>query len=182
MRASSRHVAFLRGINVGRAKRIAMADLRALVEDLGFRDVRTVLNSGNVVYTSPRTAPAAAAARIERAIAGELGVSSRVVVLDGSELSAAVDRNPLVRVAGDHSRLLMYVAASPEALGKAQAMTTQSWGKDKVAIEGRVLYAWCSGGILASSLREAIDRALKDTVTSRNWATILKLHALVAEP
>lgn len=63
-----RHVALIRGINVGRAKRVAMADLRALVEDLGYGDVRTLLNSGNVVFTSARRPPAKAAARIEEGL------------------------------------------------------------------------------------------------------------------
>ena len=62
-------VALLRGVNVGAAKRVAMADLRALVEGLGYGGVRTLLNSGNVVYDAPGVAPAAAAARIERVLA-----------------------------------------------------------------------------------------------------------------
>jgi len=78
---SERRVALLRGINVGRAKRLAMADLRALVEDLGYGDVRTLLNSGNIIFTVPRTKRGDAAARIEKAIASRLGVSARVYVL-----------------------------------------------------------------------------------------------------
>src|SRR5215471_18045832 len=100
MMAASRQVALLRGINVGKAKRIAMGDLRTLVEDLGFRDVRTLLNSGNVVYTSLRLAPAAAAARIESAIAKTLGVPSKVTVVDGAELAEIVAGNPFDSVAG----------------------------------------------------------------------------------
>ena len=68
------HVALLRGINVGRAKRVAMADLRSLVERLGYTDVRTLLNSGNVVFTSTSARSGGAEARIEAAIAARLGV------------------------------------------------------------------------------------------------------------
>src|SRR4051794_32869155 len=70
---AGRQVALIRGINVGKAKRVAMADLRAALEDLGYTDVRTLLNSGNVVFTAG-VAPGKAAASIEKVLAGELGV------------------------------------------------------------------------------------------------------------
>src|SRR5436190_7614221 len=101
---AGRQVALLRGINVGRAKRVAMADLRALIEGLGYGDVRTLLNSGNVVFTAPRAAPDNAAARIEKALATDLGVSARVTVLTAQELAEAVAANPLLEVADDFSR------------------------------------------------------------------------------
>src|SRR5438445_10847766 len=94
---ANRYVALFRGINVGRAKRIAMADLRALMEALGYRDVRTLLNSGNVVFTDPRAARGDVAARIEKAVAERTGVSARITVLSAAELAAAPDANPPVR-------------------------------------------------------------------------------------
>lgn len=175
----SRQVALLRGVNVGRAKRVAMADLRSLVEDLGFRDVRTVLNSGNIVYTSPRTTPQAAGARIEHALADRLGVSSKVTVLDSQELSAVVDANPLAGVADNYSRLLLFVLASADVRAKLAAVAKRTWGKEKMALGTRVAYAWCPNGFLDSPLRQALDDALGDGVTTRNWATVLKLHELV---
>ena len=84
-------VALLRGINVGKAKRIAMADLRKLVEELGFGDVKTLLNSGNVVFSAPPKKVATAAARIQSAIALQLGVTSRVAVISAEELAAAIN-------------------------------------------------------------------------------------------
>src|SRR5262245_44497169 len=106
---ANRQVALLRGINVGRAKRVAMADLRALVEGLGYTDVRTLLNSGNVVFTAARGTPAQAAARIEKALTADLGVSARVTVLTAQELADAVAENPLLKVADNDSRLLVAV-------------------------------------------------------------------------
>src|SRR4029453_11384265 len=91
---AGRHVAFLRGINVGRAKRVAMSDLRKLVEDLGYRDVVTRLNSGNVVFTVPGGARGDPAARIERGIAERLGVSSKVATLTAEGLGGAGPANP----------------------------------------------------------------------------------------
>src|SRR5262245_51187046 len=105
-------IALIRGINVGKAKRVSMAELKALVEKLGHGDVKTLLNSGNVVFTS-RTDPSAAAAKIEKALAQVTGVEARVTVLTGDELSAAVKGNPLLKVADDHSRLLVAVLNDP---------------------------------------------------------------------
>src|SRR5262249_6120952 len=92
--AGSRHVAFLRGINVGKAKRISMADLKKVVEDLGYTDVATLLNSGNVVFTSPAKLRDQAAARIEAAVEKKLGVSSRVTVISGEDLAEALRTKP----------------------------------------------------------------------------------------
>jgi uncharacterized protein (DUF1697 family) len=174
-----RHVALLRGVNVGTAKRVAMADLRALVEDLGFHDVRTLLNSGNLVYTSPRLSPSAAGARIEQALAQRLGVSSKVIVLEGRELSAVVEANPLVSIADNHSRLMVFVLAAPAARAKVAALVKQTWGRDKVALGARAVYGWFPNGFLESPLRKALDRALGNAVTTRNWATVMKLAEMV---
>src|SRR5262245_45343411 len=176
---SSRHVALLRGVNVGSAKRVAMADLRALVEDLGFRNVRTLLNSGNIVYTSPRSTPAVAARRIESAIAKTLGVSSKVTVVDSAELGDIVSANPLESVADDHSRMLVYVLATTDACARVRALAGHAWGKERVAVGKRVVYAWCPHGFMESKLRAALDRALGDAATTRNWATMMRLDALV---
>src|SRR6266496_1648635 len=89
-RMTRRHVALIRGINVGRAKRVAMADLRALVGDLGYGEVRTLLNSGNVVFTVPASARGDPAPRIEQAMTARLGISARVTVLTAAELAAVV--------------------------------------------------------------------------------------------
>ncbi|MGZ3461259.1 MAG: DUF1697 domain-containing protein, partial [Archangium sp.] len=110
---AGRQIALIRGINVGRAKRVAMAELRALVEELGYTDVRTLLNSGNVVFTTPGRTAGNAAARIEAALATGLGVPARVTVLSAGELATVVAENPLLAVATDPSRLLVTVLTHP---------------------------------------------------------------------
>lgn len=175
-------MALLRGINVGRAKRVAMADLRAFVEGLGYRDVRTLLNSGNVVFTVPRGARGAkadAAARIEEGLEAQVGVPARVTVLDAAELDAIVAGNPLLDVADDPSRLLVAVLNDRADRARLEPLLAQDWAPEVLALGERVAYVWSPAGILASKLSEALGRVLRDAVTSRNWATILKLHALV---
>jgi uncharacterized protein (DUF1697 family) len=175
------YVALLRGINVGRAKRVAMADLRAVVEDLGFEDVRTLLNSGNVVFGGRRAVPGDAAARIEKALATRVGVTARVTVLTAAELAAAVAENPLREIADDPSRHLVAVLRDPADRPKLESLLKQDWAGDVLAVGTRVAYLWCAGGILESRLAEAVNRILGDGVTTRNWATLLKLQALTQE-
>lgn len=176
-----KQVALLRGINVGRAKRVAMADLRALVEGLGYSDVRTLLNSGNIVFTVPKAVKGDAAFRIEESLATKLGISARVTVLMASELAAIVEDNPLLEIANDPSRLLVAVLNDKTDKKRLEPLLKQDWAPDVLAIGERVAYVWCSEGILASRLAEAIGRVLRDAATTRNWATILKLHALTKD-
>lgn len=178
---TGRLVALLRGINVGRAKRVAMADLRSLVSDLGYRGVATVLNSGNVLFTAPGVASSEAAAAIEGALAARLGVRARVTVLTAEELAAAVAENPLHGLATDPSRLLVAFLQGPADRFRLEPLLAEDWSPEALAPGRRVAYLWCPAGVLASRLQEAIGRALGDAVTTRNWATVTKLHALAGE-
>jgi len=171
-------VALLRGINVGRAKRLAMADLRALVEDLGYLDVRTLLNSGNIIFTVPRTKRGEPAARIEKAIASRLGVSTRVTVLTAAEVDDAVRDNPLSEVADNPSRLLVMVLADQAARMQLEPLLKQPWDPEAIALGERVAYLWCPRGVIDSRLSVAVSRALGDAGTARNMATMMKLQAL----
>lgn len=175
---SERRVALLRGVNVGRAKRVAMADLRALVEDLGYADVRTLLNSGNIVFTVPSTERRDAATRIEKAIASRLSVSARVTVLTAAEVVAAVRDNPLSDVADNPSRLLVMVLANLAARTQLEPLLKQRWNPEAVALGTRVAYLWCPRGVIDSRLMVAVSRALGDAGTARNMATMVKLQAL----
>ena len=173
------HVALLRGINVGKAKRIAMADLRKVVEGLGYSDVRTLLNSGNVVFTAG-AAKADHSARIEKVIVSKLGVSSLVTVLTAAELDAIVRENPLMKHTDQPSRFLVMVLRNPAAKKLAAPLAKQKWSPDAVEVGTRVVYVWCAQGLLDSKPAQALIKALGDQQTARNWATITKLHAMAA--
>lgn len=176
---SHRHVALIRGINVGRAKRVAMADLRTLVENLGYGEVRTLLNSGNVVFTVSGSARGDPAARIEKAMAARLGVSARVTVLTAEELAVVVGDNPLGKVAHDPSRLFVTVLIDAADRKRLLPLARQEWAPDVLAVGARVIYLWCPHGMIESKLVAALNRLLGDGATTRNWATMTKLHAIV---
>ena len=178
---TTRCVALLRGINVGRAKRVAMVDLRALIEHLGYGDVRTLLNSGNVVFSAPGATGLSAAERIEESLATKLGVTARVTMLTAAELAGIVADNPMLDVAIDPSRLLVTVLSDPRDRDKLEPLLEQDWTPDSLAIGRRAAYVLCAGGILESRLAKAVGSVLGSAATSRNWATILKLHALTKD-
>ena len=179
-RAAPTHVALLRGINVGRAKRVAMADLRVLVEGLGYRDVRTVLNSGNVLFTAGAKDARDHAARIEGAMTRELGVPARVTVLPAAALAAIIEGNPLLDRCDNPSCLLVTVFRQPADRAKLVALAKkQDWSPDTIVVGKGAAYLWCPRGMMASELAETMVRSLGDGVTTRNWATMTKLHALL---
>jgi uncharacterized protein (DUF1697 family) len=121
-----RRVALLRGINVGTAKRVAMADLRRLFEDLGYGDARTLLNSGNVVFTAVKKRGADDGERIEKAIADRLGVTTRVTVLLGNEVAEAVKENPLGPIA-DNRKPWRSGSASRTSGARTASSAVASW-------------------------------------------------------
>jgi uncharacterized protein (DUF1697 family) len=171
------HVALLRGINVGKAKRVAMAELRALCESLGYGHVQTLLNSGNIVFSAPRADPKAAA-RIEKAIASRLGVHSRVLVITAGELDAIMTENPLPECDVSPSRFLITVLADDASRPDIEALVAQSWGAERLSLGSRAVYLWCANGINESKAALALGKVVGSASTSRNWATMRKLQAL----
>jgi uncharacterized protein (DUF1697 family) len=184
---ADQQIALIRGINVGRAKRVAMAELRALIAECGFGDARTLLNSGNVIYAARGVSPDEAAAVIEQALAARLGVSARVIVLSAAELAAIIEENPLLPLASDPSRLLVGVLASEADRQRLAPLIAQDWGAEALALGAgagqragrRGVYLWCPDGVIASRLAAAVSRALGDAITTRNWATMCKLYAML---
>jgi uncharacterized protein (DUF1697 family) len=177
------YIALLRGLNnVGTARRVAMADLRALFEGLGFRHVRTLLNSGNVVFSVPTGGRGDARARIENALASKLELTSPVIILSADEVTAAVRDNPLSGVATNPSHLLVIVPEASSGLGRLQPLLKKRWAPEVLALGDRVAYLWCANGVAKSPLWAAVDRALERRGTARNIATLTKAVALIEGP
>lgn len=172
-------VALLRGINVGKAKRVPMEGLRGLMAGLGYGRVATLLNSGNVVFTAQGGDAAGHAGRIRAAVAAELGVDAQVLVLEGAVFAAILAGNPLAVAGRDPSRLLVAFTQEPQALADLGPLLEADWTPDALALGAHAAYLWCADGILASQLQEAVNKRLRDRVTTRNWATAAKLGQLL---
>ena len=174
-----RYVALFRGINVGKAKRIAMADLRALLVKLGFSEVQTLLNSGNAIFTGRAEPAAKLAARLREAVAKQLGVDALVIVKSAQDIAGIAAGNALEKLATDHSKLLVAMTNNRETLDALGRLATAEWGAEKVHIGKHAAYVWCANGILESKAAVALLKNLDGTGTTRNWATVIKILALM---
>jgi uncharacterized protein (DUF1697 family) len=175
-----RHIALLRGINVGKAKRVPMADLRALMEGLGHANVRTLLNSGNAVFDAKGGTPAAHAKSLRAAILDKLGVDCEVIVKTAAELEAAIAEHPLRRHADDDARLLVMFVQAPSTLAELKALEATDWSPEAFAVGAQAAWLWCADGIIESRVAKAVGKVLKERGTARNWATVGKLQALAS--
>ena len=143
--------------------------------------MRTLLNSGNDVFRASDTGAEEAARAIEEALVLKLGVAARVFVLGQDELAAVMDANPLVDVATDHSRLIVFLLTDAVQPGKLDELDGGDWGGEGLALGERAAYVWCPEGILDSAAAKAIGKLLGDGTTSRNWNTLVKLRALCGD-
>jgi uncharacterized protein (DUF1697 family) len=173
-----RYIALLRGINVGKAKRVAMADLRATMEQLGYGNVRTLLNSGNAVFDAKAGTPAAHAKRLRGAILEAAGVDCEVIVKTAAALAATIDEHPLRRHADDAARLLVLFTQDAASLALLEPLEQADWAPEAFAVGEHAAWLWCADGIIDSRIAKAAGKVLKERGTARNWATVQKLQAL----
>ncbi|MGH9097129.1 MAG: DUF1697 domain-containing protein [Acidimicrobiales bacterium] len=170
----------LRGINVGGNKRVAMADLRQLLSELGFTEVATLLQSGNAVFSFRRTKPEVLARRIQSAIREQLGLEVSCIVRSREEMEAVMAGNPLGKVATDGSKLLLvFLSESPDHKRMAEHDAVEL-DADQIRLGDRVIYQWCPEGILAApAVGGFVEKYWSVTTTGRNWNTVTKLVALL---
>ncbi len=172
----SRYVALLRGINIGAKKRIAMADLKALVEGLGCTGVATYVNSGNVVFNSGSGDETTLAESIEAALMARHGLDVPVAVRSGPELAAIVAANPFPEHANQPKTLHVSFLSEEPAADLVEALARVERGEDDYRVVGRNVYLHYPNGMSgAVFMVNGLDRALAVTSTSRNWRTVLKL-------
>jgi uncharacterized protein (DUF1697 family) len=173
-----RLVILLRGINVGGHKRISMADLRKLLEARGYADVRTYLQSGNVVLSTRRD-PASVEADVATAIAETLGHDVAVVVRTAAELAELLAEDPFADVRDDHRfHQVVFLGGQPDAEAIEQ-FAAADFSPERLVVAPGVLHAWCPDGVNDSPLMKALTR-VRTTATARNWRTVEKLAAMAS--
>lgn len=179
--AVATYAALLRGINVGRNKRIGMPDLRALVEGLGHESVRTHLQSGNVVFESPKRSDTSLAAGIEKAIAAELGMDVSVMVRRSDQLAAVIDAAPYGGRTSDHKRLhVAFLSEKPRAAA-VNGFGIEEFAPDEMTVIGREVYLLYPDGYARTKLTNAVlEKKLGVRATSRNWRTVTALAGLTS--
>ncbi len=179
--AATKHVALLRGINVGRGKRITMDRLRAFCHELGYPDAVTYLQSGNVIFTATPARAQRLPATLERRIVDELGMRVRVLVRARDELAAVVSGNPLPHRTADPQRFMVtFLSAAPDP-ARIPQLETADFLPEEYRFVGREVYLGCQEGYQLTQLSGDVwDKRLSVVATTRNWNTVTKLAALTA--
>jgi uncharacterized protein (DUF1697 family) len=176
------YAALLRGINLAGKRKLAMADLRAVLAGIGYSEAQSLLNSGNVVFRCRARSAAEVERTLEREIESRLGIRTDVHVRTAAELATALADNPFPAEAKqDPSHLLvMFLKEAPSASGVA-ALQAAIPGRERVRAHGRHAYLVYPDGMGRSRLTNALlDKHLGGRGTARNWNTVVKLAAMSA--
>jgi uncharacterized protein (DUF1697 family) len=173
------YVSMLRAVNVGGTSRIKMAALQAVYESIGLKDVRTLLQSGNVVFRSSLTDRGQLVRRIAQEIERQLKLEVEVILRTLEEVASIVERGPVLSPDADKSKLLvMFLSGVPD--GAAQAALAK-WHKERkgpemLELRGPEIYLYYPDGVGKSKLSGAVLEAkLNVSGTARNWNTLEKL-------
>jgi uncharacterized protein (DUF1697 family) len=172
-------IALIRGINVGGHKKVKMADVKTMCESMGLRDVRTHLQSGNVVFRTTKTDRARLAKELESA----LGVEAKIILRTADELRSAIAANPMTEEAERKPSgfIVTFLSDKPTATAM-QSLRDAYSGPEKMQLHGAELYIEYGSGLGTSKLTNAlIERKLGVAGTARNWNTVTKLLEIADE-
>jgi len=177
----ARLIVLLRGVNLAGRNRVAMPRLRDALEESGFENVSTYVQSGNVVLSS-KVAAKRVGAEVERLIAERFDLDIKVVVRTRAELAAVVERNPLGRVATNPKLYQVSFLEKPLAAAIVRKLEATAARKEQVVLIGRELYAWHPDGVGRSKLAALMSgNGLGVTGTARNWTTVTRLLEMADE-
>ncbi|MBB5953775.1 uncharacterized protein (DUF1697 family) [Saccharothrix tamanrassetensis] len=174
----TRYVALMRGINIGGNTSLPMADLRRVFDNLGHQDVRTYIQSGNVVFGADSSDEDAVLAGIRRGLSADLGRDLPVVLRSAEDLDAVIDGNPFPGQADFTKLLVTFLDADP---GDKQDALASPKGETGVLKQvGREVYVHVPDGYGRSKLTNAfVEKKTGVAGTTRNWKTVLKLRELL---
>jgi uncharacterized protein (DUF1697 family) len=177
------YIAMLRGINLGPHKRMKMEKLRSSCAALGFAEVKTYIQSGNIVFCARKAGPETLAKKLELQIVRDFGFSADVILRTQQELEQVVSGNPLLREPAIDDAKLHVVCArqapSHESLAKLESLVQ---APDRVRHARKEIYFYFPNGVSGSSLwKHPLDRILQVPGTMRNWRTVNTLCEMAAE-
>ena len=174
-------VSLFRAINVGGNRKVSMADLKAVHEALGLKNVAPYIQSGNVVFHSDETNLALLQSQIESGFAAKFGFHSDVMIRTLADLAEIIDRTPFQNQPDKEPRFLhvIFLAARPDEAAQ-EALLKAYVGPEEIFINGREMYIYYTEGAGRSKLTGSlIERKLKTVGTARNWNTVLQLHKMM---
>jgi uncharacterized protein (DUF1697 family) len=181
MTAAPWRIALLRGVNVGGHGKLPMADLRAAMTDAGLAEVKTLLQSGNVVFRDEQ-APADLEPALEALLAERFGLKTAVLVRDPAEWAALIKGNPFAGMAArDPSHLVVHLLREQPSADSLAALRAAITGPEEAELGERAFYMTYPDSIGRSTINQsALARVMGPASTARNWNTVLKLAAATA--
>jgi uncharacterized protein (DUF1697 family) len=169
------YLAMLRGINVGGHAKVPMAELRATFLDLGYDDVATYIQSGNVLFGASDGAATVHAA-VEAALESRFGLALAVVLRSRAQLGAVVKANPLTRAGRDPAKLHVTFLSAPPPSSRVNALDPRGFLPDEFEVSGREVYLHCPDGYGRTKLNNTfLERKLGGPATTRSWKTVMTL-------
>jgi len=174
------YIAMLRGINVSGHKLVKMEALRASVESLGFADVKTYLQSGNVVFKTANISENGLVEKIAKKILDDFGYSVEVLVRTPAELGEVLKRSPFVKQAGiEAAGLYVTFLAQPAPKGAEKVLKKLAEASEQICVEGREVYLFCPDGYGNTKVSNAaIEKKLAVPATTRNWRSVNALSEM----
>ncbi len=174
------YVALLRAINVGRNNRVAMADLRQLLADLGYVDVRTHLHSGNALFSAPDQSAAQVRAATESAIRETFALDLKVLVRTGAQLAEVIAANEMPTT--DAKKLHVAFLDEAPTVASLRDVDPEAYLPERFQVGTKEIYLWCANGVIESKIMKVLtEKRLQRVMTARNWNTVTKLHELLAQ-
>jgi uncharacterized protein (DUF1697 family) len=176
----SRWVALLRGINVGGHNKIPMADLRELCKDIGWENVATYIQSGNIVFSAAGSI-AALEKELAEAIAGHFGHRIHVIVRPAAAWPLYIRLNPFPEASeSEPSRVMLALSKKPIPPNTAENLNQYTTSGESAAQRTDSLWIHYASGSAKSGITPALlDRLAGSPVTTRNWRTVLKINDLI---
>ena len=171
------YISMFRGINVGGHKKIKMEALRNWYEELGFKNMQTYIQSGNLIFKSPERRPRELEKKIAGHIAKTTGFAVPVVVLELAELAAALENNPFAGHEQENSKALhlTFLAEEPSP-GNIENLKNGHYAPDEYSLSGKFLYLLCTNGYGKTKLtNNFLENKLAVGATTRNWKTVMEL-------
>jgi len=174
----SKKIAILRGINVGGKRKILMAELKSLCEDLGWKNVATYIQSGNLIFTSDKT-NSELEKNLEIALTENFGFDVPVIVRSLEELQTSIDKNPFLGEDADINQLHLTFLKEKPTKENEEKILAFNYEPDQFSIDGKDVFIFCDGKYHKSKLsNNFFEKKLKTGATTRNWKTVLKLYEL----
>ncbi|UII32438.1 DUF1697 domain-containing protein [Fulvivirga ulvae] len=178
-----RYIAILRGINVSGAKKIKMEDLRARLTNFGFENVKTYIQSGNIVFDCKKEDPLVLAGQLQQKILEDYGYEVPVVITGANELKHIIDSNPFLKGRDeDQGKLYVTFLAESAASENIAKIDARDFQPDEFKINGKAIYLFCPEVYGRTKLtNNFFERKLKVTATTRNWKTVNALLSMADE-